>query len=131
MPALTVNSDAERGSTLADNATQGMPAVGPARSKPRAGLSIPDKGRSMSAIPPYLSRSQVPQFYPVCQRVVDSWIASSVVPIIRVGKKPLLRRDDIERYLDALVATKPKSRRGRPSKAEQIARQGREAAAVQ
>lgn len=76
----------------------------------------------MSAIPPYLSRSEVPQFYPVCQRVVDGWIASSVVPVIRVGKKPILRRDDIEQYLDSLVASKPKSRRGRPSKAEQMAR---------
>lgn len=76
----------------------------------------------MSAIPPYLSRSEVPQFYPVCQRVVDDWIASSVVPVIRVGKKPILRRDDIEQYLDSLVASKPKSRRGRPSKAEQMAR---------
>lgn len=78
----------------------------------------------MSAIPPYLSRSEVPQFYPVCQRVVDGWIATSVVPVIRVGKKPILRRDDIERYLDTLVASKPKSRRGRPSKAEQLAKRG-------
>lgn len=79
----------------------------------------------MSTIPPYLSRREVPEFYPICQRVVDKWIASSAIPIIRVGKKPLLRRDDIERYLDSLVASKPKTRRGRPSKAEQVAKERR------
>ncbi len=76
----------------------------------------------MSSIPPYLSRLQVPQFYPISQRVVDGWIAASVIPIIRVGTKPLLRRVDIERHLDSLVASKPKTRRGRPTKAEQVAR---------
>lgn len=76
----------------------------------------------MSAIPPYLSRTQVPKFYPICQRVVDDWIASSVIPIIRVGKKPVLRRDDIEKHLDSLISSRPKSRRGRPTKAEQLAK---------
>lgn len=76
----------------------------------------------MSAIPPYLSRTEVSAFYPVCQRVVDGWIASSAIPIIRVGKKPILRRDDIEKHLDSLIATKPKTKRGRPTKAEQIAK---------
>lgn len=76
----------------------------------------------MSNIPPYLSRRQVPEFYPICQRVVDDWIASSAIPIIRVGKKPILRRDDIERHLDSLISSRPKSRRGRPTKAEQLAR---------
>jgi hypothetical protein len=98
-----------------------MLAVGPDLSKPRAGLSILP-GSNMSAIPPYLSRTEVPTYYPVCQRVVDGWIASSIIPIIRVGKKPILRRDDIERHLDSLVASKPKTRRGRPTKAEQLAK---------
>lgn len=82
----------------------------------------------MSEIPPFLSRRDVCKHYPICQRTVDTWIAGQVLPIIRIGTKPILRRDDIENHLNSLVATKPKTRRGRPTKAEQIAKRERIAA---
>lgn len=122
MSTRRVHGRPTRGSTLADNATEGMLAVGPDLSTPGAGRATQHQVEVMSAIPPYLSRTDVPQFYPVCQRVVDTWIASSTVPIIRIGKKPILRRDDIEAFLDSQVASKPKSKRGRPTKAEQVSR---------
>jgi hypothetical protein len=75
------------------------------------------------SIPPYLSRTQVPEFYPVCQRTVDDWIAHAVMPIGRVGSKPIFKRDEIEKYLDSLmVGPLPVNRRGRPSKAEVMRR---------
>ncbi len=80
----------------------------------------------MSAVPQFLSRTDVPQHYPVCQRVVDEWIASDVLPVIRIGRKPILRSIDIDAYLNSLIATKPATRRGRPTKAQQAAKRGNE-----
>ena len=77
------------------------------------------------SIPPYLGRTDVPKYYPVCLRVVDSWIANGVVPIIRVGgSKPVFKSSEINKYLDSLLTTAkpPATKRGRPTKAEARAR---------
>lgn len=66
-------------------------------------------------VPRYLSRLQVPTYYPVCQRIVDQWIADEVLPIIRIGAKPVFRAADIEEYLDSLLV-KPARGPGRPRK---------------
>jgi len=82
--------------------------------------------------PDFLSRIDVPQYFPICQRVVDQWIADQAVPVIRLGRKPIFRRVDIETYLNAhrsVPIHKPKV--GRPTKAEEIARRGSEQATPQ
>jgi len=67
------------------------------------------------SIPPYIPRLQVPLYYPLSQRVVDNLIRDRKLPVIREGRKVIIRAIDVETYLNAKVA--PGRRRGRPRKA--------------
>jgi len=71
--------------------------------------------------PRYLERRDVPKYYPLSLRSVDKLIATKAIPVGYLGRKPIIRSDDMDAYLDTLIVANQKPRRGRPTKAQQIA----------
>ena len=83
----------------------------------------------------YLTRAQVAAQYPISLSFLEkAKPEAGGPPLLRIGRKVLLKRSTFENWLDEHVAdgaraphppTKQKNPRGRPTKAAQFARQGK------
>ena len=56
-------------------------------------------------VPDYIGRSDLPKYYPICERKVDILIARGDIPLIRLGRRVIFRRQDVEAYLDSFLVT--------------------------